>query len=73
MSATIQEREFVTRQVDEQDIVFASWEIAKLLYGPDDGTEERDDIECQIQEVIKASFEMTCGCKGLAEMQAKGW
>lgn len=45
----------------DHDIRVASWHIADLLLGPDDGSMERDDIECQIQRVIKESFTETAG------------
>lgn len=43
----------------DHDIRVASWHIADLLLGPDDGAIDRDDIECQIQEVLKKSFSET--------------
>ena len=45
-----------TWTVDEFDITAASWVVATFLLGPDDGSLERDEIECQIQEFMKASF-----------------
>ena len=45
--------------VDDRDIVHASFQIATLLFGPDNGSPNRDDIECQIQKVIKTSFDWT--------------
>jgi hypothetical protein len=45
----------------DHDIRVASWHIADLLLGPDDGTLDRDDIECQIQAVIQESFTETAG------------
>jgi hypothetical protein len=45
----------------DHDIRVASWRVASLLFGPDDGTMERDDIECQIQEALKESFRETEG------------
>ena len=44
---------------DDHDIRVASWRVAELIYGEDDGSMERDDIECQIQEVIARSFDFT--------------
>jgi len=43
----------------DHDIRVASWRIAGLLFGPDDGSMERDDIECQVQRVIAESFTET--------------
>jgi hypothetical protein len=45
----------------DHDIRVASWHIADLLLGPDDGSMERDDVECQIQQVIAKSFSETAG------------
>jgi hypothetical protein len=45
----------------DHDIRVASWHIADLLMGPDDGSVERDDIECQIQRVMVESFSDTAG------------
>jgi hypothetical protein len=45
----------------DHDIRVASWNIADLLLGPDDGSIERDDIECHIQQVITESFTETEG------------
>ena len=38
------------------DIRVAAWRIADLFLGADDGTIDRQNTECEIQEVIKASF-----------------
>ena len=35
----------------------AKWVVAMLLLGPDDGSLERDAIECQIQAFVVASFD----------------
>jgi hypothetical protein len=43
----------------DHDIRVVSWRVVELIYGEDDGSMERDDIECQIQEVIAASFDFT--------------
>jgi hypothetical protein len=50
-----------TWMVTEDDVMIASWEVATLLYGSDDGTAERDDIEGQIQEAMTESFTETEG------------
>lgn len=44
---------------DDHDIRVASWRVAELIYGEDDGSMERDAIECEIQEVIARSFDFT--------------
>jgi hypothetical protein len=43
--------------VDHRDLMVASWHLATLIYGPDDGSIERDDIECQMQDVMRAHFD----------------
>jgi hypothetical protein len=43
----------------DHDIRVASWRVAELIYGADDGSMERDAIECDIQEVIVQSFDFT--------------
>jgi hypothetical protein len=43
----------------DHDLRVAPWRVATLIYGEDDGSMERDDIECQIQEVIAQSFDYT--------------
>ena len=43
--------------VDEFDVMGASWEIATIFCGGDDGSSERGDIECQIQDVLKKIFD----------------
>jgi hypothetical protein len=45
----------------DHDIRVASWHIADLLLGPDDGSMDRDDVECQIQQIIAVSFSDTAG------------
>lgn len=43
----------------DHDVRVASWRVAELIYGEDDGSMERDDIECQIQGVLARSFDYT--------------
>jgi hypothetical protein len=43
--------------VEHYDIAHASFQIAALLFGPDNGTSKRDDIECQIQKVMMTTFD----------------
>jgi hypothetical protein len=45
---------------DDHLIVEVSWRIAALVLGPDDGTIDRDDIECQIQDVLRRPFGTYC-------------
>lgn len=47
--------------VDWADLMVASWEIARLLFGPDDESIIRDAVECSIQEALKISFDRTEG------------
>lgn len=44
--------------VGEPDLMRASWAIAEMIYGPDDGTMERDDIECRMQVIMREVFSL---------------
>jgi hypothetical protein len=54
--------------VDNYDIRFASHQLATLLFGPDNGSMNRDDIECQMQKVMKMSFDWTAFGQRLDEL-----
>ena len=45
--------------VGHHDIKVASFQLAMLLFGPDNGSMNRDYIECQMQEVMKIAFGYT--------------
>ena len=45
----------------DHDLRVASWHIADLFLGPDDGSIERDATECEIQEILKQNFTDTAG------------
>lgn len=49
----------VAHTVDKFNLMWASWQVARLVLGPDDGSIDRDDIECQIQRVLSLSFAYT--------------
>jgi len=57
----------------DHDIRVASWKIADLVLGPDDGSYERDDVESQIQDVMKASFCETEGREPVFGPGAPTW
>ncbi len=46
-----------TWTVDDLDLVHASWDIAALIEGEDDGTGRRDELERQIQNLLVGAFE----------------
>jgi len=60
-SARTRAEERRTWIVDEFDLMAASWVIASLMLGPPpvDRTIERDAIECDIRDFLRASFAAT--------------
>ncbi len=48
----------------EECFMVMSWRLATMFYGPDDGTddgeEERNTLECEIQQVMKDAL-IECG------------
>jgi hypothetical protein len=45
--------------VADHDLSFAACQLALLLFGPDDGSTNRGDIERQMQNVMEMSFYWT--------------
>ena len=46
---------------EDHDMRVASWHIADLFLGPDDGSDKRNMMECLVIEVMKESFSETEG------------